>query len=138
MEPRKCTQVKGYRGDYANPDKLPHAHAAEVMMRNGLEVCKGDKIEFVYTLPKPKKGENITIKSSSSKSERAYDIDYFEKSDDLIIDAAQYIDLLEQPISQFMIMVAPVELKLIFEEARRDLKNLKNRQNTISSFYSKQ
>jgi DNA polymerase elongation subunit (family B) len=129
IDVRKFVKVVGYRGDYADPNKLPHSHAAQVMKhKDNIEVCKGDKIEFLITLPKFEKGPvNKRI------SERAYDIGHYNSCGRHKIDGGHYIDLLEQPISQFMTLVAPDEIKQIFQQARMDFLRHRDKNESIKS-----
>lgn len=130
----KCAITKTYTKDYTDPMKIPHAAVAMKMRENGEDVCKGDKIQYVYARRRwLKRG----YEKKQTKSETAQDVSYVRNNlGKLKIDAKQYIDLLQQPICQFMELVVGKEVVAkVFQSARSELMRQDGGHQDITGFF---
>jgi len=131
----KCSITKTYSKDYANPLTIPHAAVAMKMRAAGIEVCKGDKIQYVYARYANQNSKGKSKKRT--KSETAQDVAFVSGSGGrYIVDAKQYIDLLQQPLCQFMdLVVGKPTMNWLFEQKRCKLARIEGDQHAVTDFF---
>ena len=130
----KFTITETYNGNYSNPRTIPHAKAAEDMMDKGETVNPGDKISYIFKAPRFTSGK---IVQGKLKSDSAVAVHHFRKLDRHCIDGIQYIELLKQPIVQFMQFVYP-DIEKLFKDAKSTIEDLHFRQTTILHSFGRQ
>lgn len=132
----KFSITKTYSKDYANPMGIPHAAVAMKMRKNGIEVCKGDKIQYVYARCEHSKSG---IGEKRTKSETAQEVSFVTESKNRYkVDEIQYIDLLQQPIRQFLdLVVGESVMTNLFKEKRYKLGRRLNNLQDIETFLAK-
>ncbi len=130
----KFAIVKTYNGNYKNPESIPHAKVAMDLMNRGEEVNVGDKIEYVFQTERFRSAKSSL--TPRSKSENAVDVKSLYANPRFTIDANHYIELLRQPITQFLCLVSD-EIDKVFDEAKDTITKIHNRQTTLDFFSKK-
>lgn len=133
----KCSITKTYSKDYANPLTVPHAAVAMKMREAGVEVCKGDKIQYVYARIAYQNSKGKPQKRT--KSETARDVAFVSGSNGrFIVDAKLYIDLLQQPLCQFMdLVVGKSTMNILFEQKRSKLARIEGGNHAVTEYYDR-